>query len=361
MIKYTIILVLIWTNLSAQSPFDDFNVDNKKTNIHHLEDNIEFKIVNEDKNALISYGVLRENKLYFYDKNENLILLYTLNDKEDKYLSRDPLESQFPQNSPYIFVSADPINKIDPDGNADYYTRDGTHRGNDGKDDNKTMLSSDKPIDADKDWSYFEGAKDLNIGHDVFLGLASAINQETGWNKNKLEALAIGNSIINIANQGAGTLKSLEDLVMYDNTVVNGAEKKFYLDFTKKTNKQQNYKYALTSAINAIGYDNGMSDFKDYSNGADGWDGLDLIYSKNSKGNKMYNSHRNYVWSLDSKQILIQYQNSFGGDINVLKFKYSDDNPVVRATNVHGQTIFQDILTPLGGRFDKINKGRFVP
>ncbi|MER3329906.1 MAG: hypothetical protein RIF34_10045, partial [Candidatus Kapaibacterium sp.] len=169
MIKYTIILALLCTNLTAQSPFDDFKDDDKKINIHQLEDNIEFKIVNEDRNSLISYGVLRENKLYFYDKNENLVLLYSLDDKEDKFLSRDPLESKFPHNSPYLFVSGDPINRIDPDGNADYYTRDGTHRGNDGKDDNKTMLSSDKPKDADKDWSYFKGAIDLNVEHNTFI------------------------------------------------------------------------------------------------------------------------------------------------------------------------------------------------
>lgn len=116
MIKYTIILVLIWTNLSAQSPFDDFNVDNKKTNIHHLEDNIEFKIVNEDKNALISYGILRDNKLYFYDKDEKVVLLYTIDYQEDKFLSRDPLEAKYPEESPYIAMGVNPINNIDPDG-----------------------------------------------------------------------------------------------------------------------------------------------------------------------------------------------------------------------------------------------------
>jgi hypothetical protein len=29
--------------------------------------------------------------------------------------------------------------------------------------------------------------------------------------------------------------------------------------------------------------------------------------------------------------------------------------------NTIGQTLFQDILTPLGGNFDKKNKDRFVP
>lgn len=124
MIKYTIILALFCTNLTAQSPFDDFKDDNKKINIHQLEDNFEFKIVNEERNSLISYGVLRENKLYFYDNNENLVLLYTLDDKEDKYLSRDPKENSFVGISPYSFGMNNPISYIDPGGDSTFSVGD---------------------------------------------------------------------------------------------------------------------------------------------------------------------------------------------------------------------------------------------
>lgn len=124
MIKYTIILALFCTNLTAQSPFDDFKDDNKKINIHQLEDNFEFKIVNEERNSLISYGVLRENKLYFYDNNENLVLLYTLDDKEDKYLSRDPKENSFVGISPYSFGMNNPISFIDPGGDSTFSVGD---------------------------------------------------------------------------------------------------------------------------------------------------------------------------------------------------------------------------------------------
>ena len=120
MIKYTILLALLYTNLTAQSPFDDFKDDNKKINIHQLEDNIEFRIVNENKSDLISYGVLRENKLYFYDKNENLVLLYTIDEKEDKYLSRDPKENSFVGISPYSFGMNNPISFIDPGGDSTF-------------------------------------------------------------------------------------------------------------------------------------------------------------------------------------------------------------------------------------------------
>ncbi|MFA7325393.1 MAG: hypothetical protein WC121_01915 [Candidatus Kapaibacterium sp.] len=120
MIKYTILLALLYTNLTAQSPFDDFKDDDKIINIHQLEDNTEFKIVNEDRNSLISYGVLRENKLYFYDKNENLVLLYTLDDKEDKFLSRDPKEKSFVGISPYTFGMNNPISYIDPGGDSTF-------------------------------------------------------------------------------------------------------------------------------------------------------------------------------------------------------------------------------------------------
>lgn len=124
MIKYTIILIFLWTNLTAQSPFDDYKDYNKKINTHQLEDNIEFKIFNENKNDLISYGILRKNKLYFYDKDENLVLFYKIDEKEDKYLSRDPKEKSFVGISPYSFGINNPISYVDPGGDSTFSVGD---------------------------------------------------------------------------------------------------------------------------------------------------------------------------------------------------------------------------------------------
>ena len=60
------------------------------------------------------------------------------------WLSVDPLASDYPQISPYAYCHWSPINRIDPDGRADYYDVDGNHLCNDGVDDRKVYQQSDK-------------------------------------------------------------------------------------------------------------------------------------------------------------------------------------------------------------------------
>ena len=53
------------------------------------------------------------------------------------WLSPDPLSNKYPNISPYAYCHWNPITRIDPDGNADYYDVDGNHIGNDNVDDNR--------------------------------------------------------------------------------------------------------------------------------------------------------------------------------------------------------------------------------
>ena len=62
-----------------------------------------------------------------------------------RWMSVDKLADEFPSKSPYIFVSNNPIINIDPDGNADIYFN-GKWIGNDGKDDNIIVVTTDRKI-----------------------------------------------------------------------------------------------------------------------------------------------------------------------------------------------------------------------
>ncbi|MFW5700859.1 MAG: hypothetical protein ACOCWM_04140 [Cyclobacteriaceae bacterium] len=155
---------------------------------------------------------------------------------------------------------------------------------------------------------------------------------------------------MNIVRQGAGSLVVLEDFVMYDNTVVQGASQAFYTRYVKLTKEQQNSKSALESAINAIGFNLGLFG-EDYSHGANAWDGKDLVDSR------MSNSHRKYRWTLNSKVQLRKYSQMYGNGVDVTSFNYTEDDPQATAIKVVGETLLIKILTPLGGR--KQNEERF--
>ena len=55
------------------------------------------------------------------------------------WTSVDPLADKYPGISPYAYCHWSPINRIDPDGRADYYDVDGNHLCNDGVDDNRVF------------------------------------------------------------------------------------------------------------------------------------------------------------------------------------------------------------------------------
>jgi hypothetical protein len=67
-----------------------------------------------------------------------------MTDDMRKWLSVDPLADKYPEISPYAYCAWNPINRIDPDGRADYYDADGNHLCNDGIDDKRVFQQDDK-------------------------------------------------------------------------------------------------------------------------------------------------------------------------------------------------------------------------
>ncbi len=352
LIIFLTIFIVSITISSAQNPYSQFGC---KAGVLQTEQEksgeYDFVAIANDTNSeiqILHFNLVNMEYIAFNAKGEMIKSGKIVIEIPKRWMSIDPLSSEFPDKSPYNFVSNNPINRIDPDGKADYYKSDGQWAGNDLVNDNRTMLTDGvlqgpTPAGQNDSWR-FKGAQDLHIGHDIFLGFAAAINQETGGGASKDEALAIGNTLMNIANQGPGSLKTLDDLVMYDNSVVQGATLKNYQNFLRKSISQRNKKYAITSALNAIGFDRRLTGFQDYSGGADAWDGKDLVKSN------LANSHRKYKWTNSSMSILQKYSQMYGSGVDVTKFTYTDVKPTASALKIVGETVFEDILTPLGGR-----------
>lgn len=111
----------------------------------------------------------------------------------------------------------------------------------------------------------------------------------------------------------------------------------------------------------------GLNGFSDYSEGANTWDGKDLVLDSWS------NSHRTYKWSESSKPLLTKYISLVGAPrktskgiksfktININDFTFSSTNKSVQieACRIVGLTLFTKLLTGRGEGKDKKYPERF--
>jgi len=265
----------------------------------------------------------------------------------------DPLAEKYYSMSPYVYCAGNPVNRFDPDGMSFYYSTDGTFIGEYGDDNtdvyviqgNKYYANTKKHqlIYANKDATQLKYGDVTAVTHEVFLAFASMINRESSGNHD--ESYGIGNATMNyLSSGGSSQIKTLEDVAMYANSYAYGAKQVYYSDFMDLSADEKNGKFAVGSAINAIGYAQGTDGFgfKDYSNNATAWDGTDLIDSHRSNG------HRTVKWSSDSESLLHQYQVDNNGGINTSNFNYVNKRSDRSAVYILGKTIFETINSGRG-------------
>ena len=114
-------LCLIGITANAQTPFDSFAPETSRPML--------------GLDAITS----RENLSQCNGFNDSVLNTEPSADDISKWLSVDPLVDKYPNISPYAYCSWNPVNRIDPDGKADYYDVDGNHLYNDGVDDRRVL------------------------------------------------------------------------------------------------------------------------------------------------------------------------------------------------------------------------------
>ena len=262
----------------------------------------------------------------------------------------DPLAEKYINIGSYIYCHSSPIMLIDPTGEGDYYAKNGSYLGTDKKKDNFIYIQYSSGKTKFEINGKYQNFQKLDVTRNTFLAFASAINNESSGNKQ--ESMALANVVMNFINDGGSkTLKTLDDVVLYRNSFMRGSNQKAVNEFQGLPINSKNRTLAIAAVINALGYNQGLTGFSDYSGGANTWDGKDLMYTN------WPNSHRNYIWSSDSKQLLKQYKSLVHGSVNVDGFKYKntygENHQIqvnIKATMIAGKTLFTHLY---GGRGEK--------
>ena len=262
----------------------------------------------------------------------------------------DPLAEKYINIGSYIYCHSSPIMLIDPTGEGDYYAKNGSYLGTDKKKDNFIYIQYSSGKTKFEINGKYQNFQKLDVTRNTFLAFASAINNESSGNKQ--ESIALANVVMNFINDGGSkTLKTLDDVVLYRNSFMRGSNQKAVNEFQGLPINSKNRTLAIAAVINALGYNQGLTGFSDYSGGANTWDGKDLMYTN------WPNSHRNYIWSSDSKQLLKQYKSLVHGSVNVDGFKYKntygENHQIqvnIKATMIAGKTLFTHLY---GGRGEK--------
>lgn len=114
----------------------------------------------------------------------------------------DPLTEQYVNIGAYIYCHGNPIILFDPDGQGDYFAKNGQYLGRDKWDDNKVFLA-DGIVNG-----HFHNIKRLDVSQHRFKVMANIIAQE-GSSKDPEEYTFIANIARNEANAQGRSMWSL--------------------------------------------------------------------------------------------------------------------------------------------------------
>jgi RHS repeat-associated protein len=215
-----------------------------------------------------------------------------------RWLGLDPLLCITPWNSPFVAFSDDPINRIDPSGMADFYTKDGKHLGSDGKNDDiayttTEAILNENTTNGSTNWDKVAkngGTSKCSLKNSELLKSAATIYAETSGNKN--ESYGIASATNNMAKQQGVTF--MDQIKAKNYSYCYGSDR--YEKFLKT--KASSRSIDMTDCIGAVL--NSVTGGKDYSNGATHWDGRDVFV----KGKNIIDIERQYT--IQDKEYLYQ-------------------------------------------------------
>ncbi len=249
----------------------------------------------------------KENDDEMYgDDNEQDYGMRIYDPRLGRFLSVDPIARQYPELTPYQFASNSPISGVDLDGLEYFFAANGTFLGKIGNDTKVRVAKSDQISNVKKyiEWTntsvseqykqynydqVITGSNALNTDYGTLKSIAVTAYSESGYAPDAI--MGIANTVVNRHNlyKSSGKSKYAGSSWTLQNTLVkirnnwsdeqykghNPAAKNFFNTKIEDMAKNSLMLKGFEAAINAI------SGGKDYSDGAMGWHGVDILSNEN--------------------------------------------------------------------------------
>ncbi len=210
----------------------------------------------------------------------------------------DPLTEQYVNIGAYIYCHGNPIKLIDPDGQGDYYMKNGTYLGTDNNTDDFVYLSTGRNSDGT-----FADVERLDISKHHFDRIANIIKKE-GASNNPKEYLYIAHTIRNRAKTRKTTMWNL-----------------LRTKYSSVDDKDKDTPISKVNSGNALSARAALIDVlsgnPDPTDGSEYWDGTDFLawglkspYKYDNGEIKPHAKFREYNTITISDNIFSQYCNS---------------------------------------------------
>lgn len=185
-----------------------------------------FVLQNTDSMAVVQFLVFDTGNRVLGVFNRDLILLDTVMLTENDvagFPSTDPMWMKYPSTSPYAYVGNNPIMRIDPTGEGDFYNEfTGKYLGTDGIDNGMNYLINAETysnivnqsglgvLEIDKYTALWQASRILNIDNKIDKMLQDVANSSTDVEHQMYFVLDRENAMITVVRGEAGTNNSSE-------------------------------------------------------------------------------------------------------------------------------------------------------